>query len=137
MLEKKLYSIEDLETLKRWRNNRLSGRYSSARISWCMAFQIRFDSVIVDGVEYREDVVTWTISGIEYTVEEMKTLGRVMWPLNETAILTVKKPGGLEQGEHEVQVITGHIASYIPPRMDTMYIEMAKRRPNTRKLIIV
>ena len=36
----------------------------------------------------------------------MKTLGRVMWPLNETAILTVKKPGGLEQGEHEVQVIT-------------------------------
>jgi hypothetical protein len=67
----------------------------------------------------------------------MKTLGRVMWPLNETAILTVKKPGGLEQGEHEVQVITGHIASYIPPRMDTMYIEMAKRRPNTRKLIIV
>jgi hypothetical protein len=99
--------------------------------------QIRFDSVIVDGVEYREDVVTWTTSGIEYTVEEMKTLGRVMWPLNETAILTVKKPGGLEQGEHEVQVITGHIASYIPPRMDTMYIEMAKRRPNTRKLIIV
>ena len=67
----------------------------------------------------------------------MKTLGRVMWPLNETAILKVRKPGGLSQGEHEVTAVFGHIASYVPPRMDTMFIEMAKMRPNTRKLLIV
>jgi hypothetical protein len=110
-------------------------RLTGYRGAWLS--QIRFHSVIVDGVEYGKDVVTWTISGIEYAVDEMKTLGRVMWPLNETATLTVKKPGGLSQGEHEVAVIFGHIASYIPPRVDDMYIERAKANPNTRKLIIV
>ncbi len=99
--------------------------------------QLRSHAVIVDGVEYGNDVLTWTISGVTYTVDEMKTLGRIMWQLSDTAVITVKKPGGLSQGEHDVQVIFGHIASYLPPRLDTMYIDMAKRNPNTRKLIIV
>jgi hypothetical protein len=99
--------------------------------------QLRSHAVIVDGVEYGNDVLTWTISGIEYTVDEMKTLGRIMWQLNETAVITVKKPGGLSQGEHEVDVIYGHIASYLPPRLDNMYKDTARRHSNARKLIIV
>lgn len=110
-------------------------RQTSYRGAWLS--QLRPHSVIVDGVEYGNDVSTWNISGIEYTVDEMKNLSRIMWQLNDTATITVHKPGGLPQGEHEVQVIYGHIASYMPPRFDNAYIDIAKNRPNTRKLIIV
>lgn len=100
--------------------------------------QLRSDGVVVDGVEYGNDVITWTIGGVEYTADEMKTLGRTMWQLNETAIVTVRKPGGLAQGEHDVDVLYRHIASYLPPRLDNMSMHGSGFGPKTaRKLIIV
>ena len=100
--------------------------------------ELRPGAVIVDGVEYKGDQVTWNISGVDYTEEEMLKLGRVKWPLKEVAVLKIMKEGGLSQGEHEVSTTFGHIASYIPPRMDEM---AGKPNPfhqeEPRKLIIV
>lgn len=96
----------------------------------------RVGPVIVDGVEYPPEQQIWTIGGIEYTVKEMENLGRVIWPLYETATIFIKKPGGLSQGEHEVQAIFGHIASYIPPVADDLALKFAANE-KPRKLIIV
>ena len=107
--------------------------------------QFRFGALIVDGVEYGPDDCTFTVSGIEYKYEEMAPLWRVKWPLNEVMVVKVKKPGGLAQGEHTVDVRTGQIRSYLPPRIDASLT--APRDPNarmdmrgfdnTRKFIIV
>lgn len=106
--------------------------------------QFRFGAVIVDDVEYGPDVCTFVISGIEYTLEEMATLYRVKWPLNEVCTIRVKKPGGLPQGEHVVEVTTGQIRSYLPPRIDGTLLTRydpedprAHMKAKPRKLIIV
>ena len=90
--------------------------------------QFRFGALIVDGVEYGPDDCTFTVSGIEYKYEEMAPLWRVKWPLNEVMVVKVKKPGGLAQGVHTVDVRTGQIRSYLPPRIDASLT--APRNPN-------
>ncbi|MBR2781729.1 MAG: D-mannonate dehydratase [Oscillospiraceae bacterium] len=107
--------------------------------------QFRFGALVVDGVEYGPDDCTFTVSGIEYKYEEMAPLWRVKFPLNEVMVIKVKKPGGLAQGEHTVDIRTGQIRSYLPPRIDASLT--APRDPNgprdmmgmsnLRKLIIV
>ncbi|MBR6424445.1 MAG: D-mannonate dehydratase [Oscillospiraceae bacterium] len=92
--------------------------------------QFRFGALIVDGVEYGPDDCTFTVSGIEYKYEEMAPLWRVKWPLNEVMVVKVKKPGGLAQGVHTVDVRTGQIRSYLPPRIDATLT--APRDPNAR-----
>jgi thiamine-monophosphate kinase len=47
-------------------------------------------------------------------------------------ILSVKKPGGLKFGMHEVEVAYAYSASYMPPRLDT-----GMARPTKRKMVLV
>ena len=42
----------------------------------------------------------------------------VHWSNQDAALLTVRKPGGLELGIHEVDVAWEYSASYLPPRID-------------------
>lgn len=98
--------------------------------------QLRIYGVEVDGKFYDTEDIKIEISGIDYKPEELKNFSRLMWPLNEVAILKVNEPGGLEQGEHTISVFTKSIKSYLPPRLDTMGIK-EKNEDNTRKLLIV
>ena len=59
--------------------------------------------------------MTFTISGVEYTYDEMAKYDRVMWPIDEMAFIKVKKPGGLETGLHKVHVNYWEVRSYLPP----------------------
>ncbi len=100
--------------------------------------QFRFDHLTVDGVDYGPDDCTFTISGIEYTYDEMAKYDRVMWPIDEMCFIKVKKPGGLAQGAHTVHVNYWEIRSYLPERMDTANKELNEANPAmTRELIIV
>lgn len=98
--------------------------------------QLRIYGVEVDGEFFDTDLIKITISGVDYDYDELSTLGRIMWQLNEVAIVKVSKKGGLTQGEHKVSVFTKSIKSYLPPRFDTMG-ERDVNEHNTRNLLIV
>ena len=91
-------------------------RFVAYRGPWLSQF--RFGNVEVDGEKFGPDKCTFIINGVEYTYDEMATLGRVKWPLKEACIIRVQKPGGLAQGSHRVSVLYTEVASYVPARMD-------------------
>jgi len=96
--------------------------------------QLRPATVIVDGETYSGSQITWTISGKTYEQDELAQLGHVFWPLLEPAILAVRKPGGLSQGFHDIEVKYTYSASYMPPSMDESFGRMTQ---NKRRLILV
>lgn len=96
--------------------------------------QLRPATVIVDGETFENDQITWTISGKTYAQADLAKYGDVNWPLDEPAILTVSKPGGLKQGAHEVEVKYTYSSSYMPPSMDDF---ISRRGVNKRTLILV
>lgn len=98
--------------------------------------QLRLLGVSVDGIDYGDEQIRIEINGIEYTPDSLKEHGRIMWPLEQPAILNVYNGVGLEQGEREVSVFMHMIKSYMPPRFDTMY-SLDKTDDNTRKMLIV
>lgn len=113
-------------------------RFVAYRGPWLSQFRFKF--VKVDGVEYGPDVCTFTLHGVEYTYEEMLQDWRVKWNLQDVCYIKVKKPGGLESGNHKVQVIFWEVASYLPPEFDTMReskTEWPEDPSNTREMIIV
>lgn len=77
--------------------------------------QFRFDHLAVDGEKFGPDECTFTISGVEYTYDEMAKYDRIMWPIDEMCFIKVKKPGGLEMGAHKVHVNYWEVRSYLSP----------------------
>jgi hypothetical protein len=86
----------------------------------CWLSQIRHGRVIVDGEEFWPDSgkVTWIVEGKEYTIPEMMKDNLTLWPMNKAATIRVKKPGGLTQGYHDVEMHYFISHSYMPPEMD-------------------
>lgn len=107
--------------------------------------QIRPGRVIVDGEEFLVDsgLVTWIIRGKEYTPAEMAEENNEMWPINEAAVIRVKKPGGLGQGFHDVAVRWGWSSSYMPPEMEIFddskegFAMMRASNTSKRRLLMV
>lgn len=61
--------------------------------------------VNVDGEEFPRDAFTLkTSSGYAFTLDEMATVTKYRWEFGEKAVLFVKKDGGLQPGEHTVEV---------------------------------
>lgn len=60
--------------------------------------------VTVDGILYTKDRMTFTVNGNTYTFDEMIGKTDEHWDFGDVAYLTVLLPGGLAQGEHEVEV---------------------------------
>ena len=94
--------------------------------------QLRPATVTVDGVEYSGDQVAWNVGGKTYEQSELAERGDVHWGNMVAAILTVRKPGGLELGIHEVDVTFQVSASYMPPRMD-----LRPQGNEPRKIVLV
>jgi len=94
--------------------------------------QLRPATVTVDGHKYGGNQVTWTVAGKSYEQSELAQRGDVHWSNRDAAILTVRKPGGLELGIHEVDVVFQHSASYLPPRID---LQTQGNEP--RKMVLV
>ena len=86
----------------------------------CWLSQISHGYIIVDGEVYKQDDdrVTWIIGGKEYTRAEMVQDNKGFWEMTETAIIHIKKDGGLAQGYHDVEIHYYVSHSYMPPSMD-------------------
>lgn len=106
------------------------------RVLWLSQF--RPGNVIVDGVTYPRDEIIWEIHGVDYTADEMLECGDIAWQVTDTATVKIKKPGGLSQGYHEVNVEFGWECNYIAPeRFDPVLGINFHGFDNTRKLLIV
>ena len=90
--------------------------------------QLRPATVTVDGEAFSGADITWTIDGRTCEQDALADHPDVNWGITEPAILTVRKPGGLEPGIHEVEVLSQYSASYLPPRLDLGFGGSAKRR---------
>ena len=67
--------------------------------------------VKVDGVEYPEEALTFEVNGkAPRTIPEIAKACFEHWDLQDSAILHVKKEGGLEKGTHHVE--------YLPTTLD-------------------
>ena len=91
-------------------------RLTGYRGAWLS--QLRPATLTVDGVRYEGDQIAWTVDGKTYAQDELAQRGDVHWSSLEPAILTVKLPGGLELGIHEIKVEFQMSTSYLPPRVD-------------------
>ncbi|GGS23695.1 hypothetical protein GCM10010269_73160 [Streptomyces humidus] len=71
--------------------------------------------VVVDGERIPDHVPLWTLQGRTLTLDELRASTDVRWQLDETATITVPKPGGLTPGVHELEVVVHLRRSYFPP----------------------
>lgn len=94
--------------------------------------QLRPATVTVDGTTYEGAQIAWTINDQTYEQDELAENADVNWGITEPATLTVRKPGGLEPGIHDVEVLIQYSASYLPPRLDLMF-----GKPTTRRMVLV
>lgn len=108
--------------------------------------QLRPQKVIVDGEVYEKEQVIWSLGGQDYTCEEMKTNAQVHWNPLEPAVLKLKKPGGLQEGYHEITTGYKYSSSYMPPTLQEAiddeevnpFMEMMfGQLHSTRKLLLV
>src|SRR3954454_15675136 len=70
---------------------------------------------VVDGERIPDHVPLWTLQGRTFTLDEMRASTDVRWQLDEAAVITVPKPGGLATGVHQLEVTIFLRRSYIPP----------------------
>jgi hypothetical protein len=104
--------------------------------------QLRPGAMKVDDAEYAKDDIVWEIGGVDYTPAQMEKIGNVNWDLGTCAVLKVKKPGGLAQGYHDVEVTFGYSASYMPPFLDdpekgVRFRSAPVAHTHTRRMLIV
>ncbi len=88
---------------------------------------LRPAKITVDGEKYDGEQITWTINNKIFEQAELKNYPNENWNIQDLAILTVRKPNGLKYGLHNVEVFYTYSASYLPPRLDTMFGETFKR----------
>ncbi len=74
--------------------------------------QIRLGNVTVDGEDFDRDGIIYNIYGYDYTREELFDRMDIYWQVNDLMTVKVKKPGGLKQGYHEVDMAFGWVCNY-------------------------
>lgn len=85
--------------------------------------QLRPGNVVVDDETFDFEDIRWKFNNKEYTYDELRKCGDVMWNLCEPATVVVKKDGGLTKGYHDVKVEYRFSSSYMPPIIDTLISE--------------
>ena len=70
--------------------------------------------VTVDGERFPRDAIRFTVRDSTLTLDEVAVDGRTRWEFGEWAALEVEKPGGLEPGEHDVEIVGQFRISYLP-----------------------
>ncbi len=70
--------------------------------------------VTLDGDILPQNVVDITVNGNTYNIEQRENEIDDRWEMGEVAILSVKKDGGLTQGEHTVGLKINIRIGYLP-----------------------
>jgi len=81
--------------------------------------------VTVDAETFKRDQIKFTVGNSTYALDELEALTDVRWPFSDAATLTVSKPGGLQPGLHEVQVVQKTRVSYMPVQ-PSVYVSKKK-----------
>jgi hypothetical protein len=71
-------------------------------------------AVTVDGEKIRRENIRFSVRGRSWSLDEMETEYGDRWNFGEKARILIKKPGGLSEGDHEVQVGVRMRISYLP-----------------------
>ena len=87
--------------------------------------------VTVNGERLYREVTRWRLQGRDFTVQQLRRSTDVRWQLDETATITVPKPGGLTPGVHDLGVVIALHAPYIPAEFQPSLF------PAQRKVTIV
>ena len=88
-----------------WANGKKIGYQFDVRLSYYRGhFLSTIDEigVKVDGVDVPTENISLCLDGKEYGVAELHDLVNVFWPIIEPATIKVFQPGGLSEGEHDV-----------------------------------
>lgn len=103
--------------------------------------QLRIGDVIVDGERYPRELQTWIINRTAYTPDEMLEIGDQLestyWQVVDAAVVQVRKPGGLEQGYHEIEVKYGWTNNYFPPFMMDPVLGVQLSTSNTKRELLI
>lgn len=70
--------------------------------------------VTVDGEPVPVEDVSVTLDGKTYPVRDMEHEPEAVWNFGEVGTVTVRRPGGLPEGEHSVGVLFRLRISYLP-----------------------
>jgi len=68
----------------------------------------------VDGEKVPGEKITVTVGGKTYPLGRLEDEPVAKWEFGEVGIVTVEKPGGLEPGEHTVELRVHLRISYVP-----------------------
>ncbi|WP_315110708.1 DUF6379 domain-containing protein [Clostridium intestinale] len=81
--------------------------------------------VAVDGIKVDEHDVVFCINDKEFAVNQLQYAYDEFWDILEPARIKVRKPGGLEVGEHEIDVTVMFRSPYMPlPSADNDHLYM-------------
>ena len=73
-------------------------------------------TIVVDGEEVKANDINFCLNGKEFTMGQIPYLISEFWNCNEAATIKVYLPGGLEDGEHNIDVtlLLRNAYMYIP-----------------------
>ena len=99
---------------------------------------LRPEDVYVDDECFKKEDIIYRIEGMDYKYHELFEIGNVQMPNSKPATLIIKKPGGLEQGYHNVKFCMREIMCYIPPRVngDEAFAATPPKYEEKRMLIV-
>jgi hypothetical protein len=70
--------------------------------------------ITVDGVSVPRDAVRFHYEDGPLTLDEMETAGTRRWEFGEANLVSVRHPGGLAAGDHEIALTEVMRISYLP-----------------------
>ncbi len=118
-------------------NGKITGFQVPVRLTYYRGVwlpQLRPATVTVDGEKFENDQITWVIDGVSYAQADLPNYPDVQWSSLTPALLSVKKPGGLALGIHDVEVSIVYSTSYLPPRID---LGFGAAEPYKRRMTLV
>ena len=71
-------------------------------------------AIKVDGTPVNRDEITLTLHGNTYTLDELETEYTDRWEFGEKGLIMVARSGGVEPGEHEIELTHFIRISYRP-----------------------
>ena len=90
--------------------------------------------VHVDGERVPDEHIKFCINGKAFSPIEFDKCYSEFWPVTEAAVIKVIAPGGLAEGEHQVDVIMYYRSPYMPIGDNHEY--MANDNCGSRKMVI-
>ena len=83
---------------------------------------IRDIEVTLDGEKAKREDVRFTVNGVAFTLDEMRTVidSEYRWEFGDFATVTVLKQGGIAKGTHHISAKQTIAPSYMPFQLETV-----------------